>query len=399
LRHPAGSRLETERDLTGNQFSVKTLHKYLTLQVLAALLLTVAVFTFVLLLGTVINEVLRLLINGQARLGTVFEAIGLLIPFVGVYALPMGLLTATLLVFGRFSADQELTAARASGVSLLSLIMPVMLLSLLCCGVSAWFNTELGPRSRVHYKSLIASARADAMNIQLPASQPIFDFPGYVIFVGRNHGGNLEDVRVFDLGNETSLHAPQGWLESNSTNKEIYLHLLNPVAVSSRWITSQIGWWTSQNLYPTNTTAVVQREPQISDMTFWQLRDKAQELERLALPADANAASQELRAHAHELGMMIEQVHAEMSRQIAFSFACFGFALVGIPLGIRMHRRETNVGVALALALVLVYYSFVILGKSLAARPEFAPHLIFWLPNFIFQAVGVGLLWRANKGV
>jgi lipopolysaccharide export system permease protein len=389
---------------------VKTLHKYLVREILASLLMTVAVFTFVVLLFNVLKEILPLLVKGQVSLWLVLKAVGLLIPFACVYALPMGFITAALLVFGRFSADQELTAARASGISLFSLISPVLLLSLFCCGVSAWFNMDLGPRSRVAYINLKSQFLSDLDRVQLPEGKIINDFPGYVFYAAKNKGGNLEDVRILELGNgtnsETTLRAPRGRVEMDLPTHQFILHLFDARSVTfsgAYFIVSSIPELTKG--FDLNVATNQTYKPKISDMTFWQLRDELSDLEKKlgAPPVMEGASSEELRAQLREAEKqrsdLTEPVLVEMHRQIAFSFACFGFTLVGIPLGIRMHRRETNVGVAIALMLVLIYYAFIMLGEALSARPEFVPHLILWLPNFIFQAIGAVLLWRANRGI
>jgi lipopolysaccharide export system permease protein len=324
-----------------------------------------------------------------------------------VFALPMGMLTATLLVFGRFSADQELTAARASGISLLSLITPVLMLSLLCCSLSAYFNMQLGPQCRVAYLQLINDLKAELVNAQLPEGRFIRDFPGYIFYTEKNDGGKLENVMIYRLQNETNvdttLRAVRGQLRPDRANNQLILDLYDARSVTIGEHGNAINSFPTLTLNLSLSSATNKvTTTKISDMTFSQLRQELHNLEHLNLPIGTNSPAElkdQLKAMRKQQKDFLEPVRVAMHREIAFSFACFGFTLVGIPLGIRVHRRETNIGIAIALILVLVYYAFIMLGASLSGRPEFYPHLILWLPNFIFQAVGAVLLWRANKGI
>jgi len=389
--------------------NLKTLHFYLLRQVIASLLMTVIVFTFVLLLGNLLKEILGLLVNGQASLGTVFQAIALLVPFVWVFALPMGMLTATLLVFGRFSADQELTAARAGGISLISLASPILVMSLLLCGLSAWVNMDLGPNSREKYKDLLFKFTTEISSAQLPEGRYIRDFPGYMFYIGKNRGGNLEDVMVYKLGNSTNspsaIFAPQGKLVINTTNLTIAVELFETKGV---WFDDGQARLVSGNItldgfkFPGSDP---NRKVSLRDMSFKELRAELRELEKnlskpleLVIPNDPKA-KEKREAIKEQVRDLTSPARVQLHRQVAFSFACFGFTLIGIPLGIRVHRRETNVGFAIAIVLVLIYYAGIMLGLSLAKKPEFLPHLILWVPNFIFQVVGAVLLWRANRGI
>jgi lipopolysaccharide export system permease protein len=389
--------------------AVKTLHAYLVRQILASLVITVMVFTFVLLLGNALKEILPLLVNRQLSLGVVAQAAGLLIPFAWVFALPMGMLTATLLVFGRFSADQELTAVRASGISLLSLISPILLLSVALCALSALVNMEVGPRCRVAYTNILFNLKAQLSSALLPEGRYIKEVPGYIFHVEKNRGGELQDVMVWVLKDETFVtfvRAARGKLEVDAPKKEATLILYDGKIVDlvdGRMIPGSFSELPVP--LPLGGPGQAAFHPNISDMTYMQLWDELHDWEqRLNRQVSGrNLSKEQLQVKKRELEKLVgdptSQIRFKIHQQVAFSFACLGFTLVGIPLGIRMHRRETNVGIGVALVLVAVYYSFIMLGQSLDNRPEWAPHLIVWLPNFIFQAVGAVLLWRANRGV
>ncbi len=388
---------------------MKTLHTYLLRQVTASLILTMLVFIFVLLVGSALRELLPLVVKGQVSFLLLFKAFGLLVPFLVAFALPMAMLTSTLLVFGRFSADSELTAARASGISLMSLAAPVLMFGLFLCVVCAFINMQIAPTCRVAYNDLRSEMSSDVAHFKLPEGQYV-DFPpnkpgdsAYTVFTRKNVNQNLRDVLVYEMENPTNsktIIAPTGFLTLDTNDQKLILNLTN--ATSSIY-PGGLSFFGTEAKFVVDLSSQAKHSVDVSDMTFRQLQDELRKRSINApIPLTTNSVSDPLKKKRliHRTTVdFTEPIRIQMHKQVAFSFACFGFALIGIPLGIRVHRRETNVGVFIALVLVLIYYTIQVFGQSLASHAEYAPHLLMWVPNLIFQAVGAVLLWRANRGI
>jgi lipopolysaccharide export system permease protein len=387
---------------------VKTLHGYLLRQVMASLAMTMLVFTFVLLVGSALRELLPLLVNGQVSFMIMVKAFGLLIPFVFAFALPMAMLTSTLLVFGRFSADSELTAARASGVSLVSLAAPVLMLGLLLCALSAWINMQIAPSCRVSYNDLRSDMRSALASFKLPEGQYV-NFPpakpgasSYTVFTRKNRNQNLQDVMVYEVNNDTNSEtviAPTGHLTIDTNDQTLVLSLTNATTTILPGGGSFFG---NELSLVVDLSSSNKLNIGYADMTFDQLREELRKRNvssPIPLPSENKDDVKKKRVAKRATVDFAEPIRIQMHKQVAFSFACFGFTLIGIPLGIRVHRRETNIGVFIALMLVLIYYTIQLVGQSLASQSQYAPHLLMWVPNLIFQSVGAVLLWRANRGI
>ena len=215
---------------------MKTLHRYLLSQVLATLVLTVGIFTAVLMMGNAMKEVLALVVKGQASLWGVTKAFALLVPFVISFSLPMGLLTAMLLVFGRFSADQELTAARAGGVSLLSLVTPVIVFSFLMSGLCAWINLEIAPRCRTAYKQLVYDLAKTNPAALLSENSFVTEVPDHVIYieqlerdVSNPHHWTMQNILLNRMdGGELiqRTRAARGEVEYDEASKQFVFRLI-----------------------------------------------------------------------------------------------------------------------------------------------------------------------------
>ena len=375
------------------------IHRHIFASVFITCAAAVAMFGFVLMVGNALKDLLGPVLAGQIAIDTFLRLLLLLVPFVFYYALPMGMLTGVLLVLGRMSSDREITALRSAGVSVAWLSAPIIFLALAGVAASLLINFQFMPLARMAYQREFADAvRQNPLSFIVPKTF-IRDFPGVVIYVGEKHETRLTDFWLWELDSRNRVRrfarADVGRVAYDEVNNKLVVTLENMQAEL-------------RNEKDPEDFAQKPTNPAMEKATFdlpldrltgaRMVKQKLKWMPFAQLMAEWVRVSQRDPAVPRlEYEKQLMRVRVTIQEKFATAFSVLSFAMIAIPLGIKVSRKETSANLGLGLFLALGYYFVSIAAGWFENAPQWRPDLIVWLPNIIFQGLGLWLFYKIDR--
>ncbi|MDR0993240.1 MAG: LptF/LptG family permease [Verrucomicrobiota bacterium] len=369
---------------------MRVLNQYMLGDFVKNFLLTAVVLTFVMYVGAVVQAI-DYMSRGISGL-LIMKIFSLNIPFTLSFVIPMSVLTTVLLHFGRLSADGEITAMKASGVSLWQIASPILFITVLLSILCLYINAELSPNSHFARRQMLRDLGEEDPLALLEEGQFVQDFPGVRVYIGKKSGTHIEDIILYkfgEKGSEAEVFAHSGTIDFDRESRIMNINLQQvrmtefdkdaPGDTTKSRTLSAESYPLVLDLNQMMSKSPIHKKP--SDMNYGELLYAAQNTRR-QFPDLLEKDVSRRRA----------KLAVEASQRLALSLSCFSFALIGIPLGIRSNRRESSIGIGIALVLLFLFYLFIIISDALVDRPEWRPDLLPWIPVLGCQLIGVILL-------
>ena len=368
---------------------MKTITLYITRTFLLTFVATLVVLVFVMSLGAIFKvtdylargapwrPVLAIFLNGLPR--ALPEAV------------PISMLIAALLTFGRLSADGEITAMRACGLSSWQIMASPLAISIVMAIACIYVNNVAMPLGHYNQRLAIAQLGRESPLKLLEEGRFVQDFPGYTVYVGSKKGDRLKDIRIYETrkgGLNREVRAKTGIVYITTNDEDDVELSIDLFDVKIDPLTDDQPWPGFIGQYSVKIANLSQRRPyhkKETDLFFGELVDGIR-----------NPVKFFPQMEGKDMSVPAMTMAVEMNKRLVLALSCVAFVLLGVPLGIRAHRKESSAGVAMSLLIMFGFYLFVIVAETLAKRPECRPDLIAWLPLLVCAELGYILLKRMN---
>jgi lipopolysaccharide export system permease protein len=368
-------------------FRMRILDRYIFREILTPFFLSIAALTLVLFLQRMFR-LAELVVSKGVTLSSTAKLFAYIMPGFLVLTIPMSFLVGTLTAFIQLCSDSEITAMKASRISLYNMIRPVMLFAVLAFMVTAFTSLIVVPAAnhalKIHLFNMVKSRAM--VGIEPGVFSSTFD--GMVIYVDKME--SLDNMKGIFISDERSAKEPyaivarSGKLIANPESLNVTL-AMNQGAVlalprdEQSYSTMDFD---SGNLYLDISHALVQRGPSETDFNEIGSRELLQELKR-----------------ARAEGKPTIDIESELHKRLSIPFACILFGLIGAPLGIRRSRSGKSAGVSVALLVFLIYYMVLAAGTNLSDTGKLSPAIAYWLPNALMTVAAGMLVYKKGHEV
>jgi lipopolysaccharide export system permease protein len=411
---------------------MRILNTYILREHLGPFLFGFFVVTFVLVMDFVI-DIIDLIIDKGLEAWTILEIFGLNLAWMLALSLPMAVLVATLMAYGRLSADNEITAIKSSGTSLYTVISPALAASVVLAVALTLFSNFVLPEFNHRARTLMSDIGKKRPTLTFRAGIFMDEFPGYTVLIKKvdERRSQLEGITIYDErsgSSPTTIMAKRGALEfspdGNTLRMDLYegeIHELDQQDPSKyrRVVFRKHTLYISDvgtKLVRTSSDYRGNREMNAGMMRrrIAEIRTEIEEhhnqMNELAEEAIVHTESgrklsgthEALRANENILGRLqaeeraighlekrINGYQVEIHKKFSIPAACIVFVLIGAPLGIMAKRGGISTGVGLSLGFFLLYWALLIGGEELADRRLAPPFLAMWSPNLIIGGAGL----------
>lgn len=339
------------------------------------------------LIGEVMKELADKLVNKGVPLRNVLGLLFYFLPPLLLYTMPMALLFATLITFGKLSYDGEITALKASGISSLRLFKPVFFLGLGLSILCLTMTDSIIPASERKSKSHLLELALDNPYIILKKQVWMDEFEDMKVFIENvdNDRSTLYNITIFiDEGlTHKYIFARRGSLVADKENQQIFLYLYEGSIHQSD--SDSPSEYTRTKF---DTSSIPLKIDFLKKAQRKLSRKRPQEMSiRELMRSDWKKDDKDAR-----------KILLELGQRLSLPFACLTFVLIGAPLSIRPKKASRFYGLGLCFAILFGNYLLWIGAKALGKSGLINPFVASWVPNLIVGGVGLFLLlWSIRK--
>jgi lipopolysaccharide export system permease protein len=402
---------------------ISLVSRYILTAHVGPFLFAFTIITFILVMD-VIFEIANLIVGKGLDIFIVLEIFVLNLAWIAALSVPMSVLVATLMAFGRLSADNEITGFKAGGVSFYRMVLPVLVAGGMLAAGNLYFMDKVLPEANYRARSLMNDVHRARPTLGFREGIFMDDIQGYRLLIDRINprSNEVSSITIYETGLAgvpRILTAQQGKLDIRPDGSVITITLVNgelhqrdeknPGRYFKEVFERQrlIIRGSPRGVQRTDAGDRTDRELSIAMMrekvTQWQ-RDIDASRQRLrpvqGTPADAGQAGAQERQDRQLIDVRQQQINGylvEIHKKYAIPIACMIFVLIGAPLGIRIRRSGIGISVGVSLGFFLLYWACLIGGEELADRNLVGPAAAMWAANVLIGVPGVLLVWRAGR--